>query len=203
MMKKYILSMIGIVFLTSFLVACQEGMSPEELSLSIEPLELSSKEKTLISKTGVSFIEYFTLNGQLKETDDLVYELEIYRDGQLEGNTKSFGSIHDHFENEMVSFGMMDHPNSNETTIIFGSPGGLASTSYEIDTGMSTYASLLSEKITLTKNKPVYLAGWMGTNENSLTGFRNDNNGSFPEGIKESDLAFLFKVTLMDQKDVD
>lgn len=45
--------------------------SPSKTELKIESYSLSEKEKVLISKTGVQHIEFFKLNGTLKEEDDL------------------------------------------------------------------------------------------------------------------------------------
>lgn len=187
-------------FMISIFTACEEKQ-PEK-SITIEPYELSEEEKTLVSKTGISFIEYFKLHGKISETEDLVFEVEFYKNGKLDHGPKTFGMIDREFDHEIVSFGMMDYPTSEETMITLGSPGGIVATSYEIEVSGSTYGKLLGEKITLKKDQPVYLAGWKGTNNHTVTGFHADN-GQFPEDALDSELAILYKVTLTDRDDVE
>ena len=66
---------------------------------------------------------------------------------------------------------------------------------------MTTYSfsRLIDEKITLEKNKPIYLAGWLGTTQNELRS-SGGGNGELPPGIEETELAFLYKVLWTDKE---
>ena len=44
---------------------------------------MSEKERLLISKTGVEQIEFFKLNGTLKEEGDLQFSVEVFEKGKF------------------------------------------------------------------------------------------------------------------------
>ena len=83
--------------------------------------------------------------------------------------------------------------------LITGIPSGLASTIYPNNMTSSSFSKLVGEKITLEKNKPVYLAAWLGTTKNGLRSGEGEN-GELPAGIEEAELAFLFKVLWTDKE---
>ena len=55
------------------------------------------------------------------------------------------------------------------------------------------------ESISLEKNKPIYLAAWLGTTKSELNSGRSEN-GEPPSGIEDVELAFLYKVLLTDKE---
>ena len=63
----------------------------------------------------------------------------------------------------------------------------------------SSFSKLVGEKVTLEKDKPVYLAAWLGTTKNELS-FGGGENGELPSGIEEAELAFLYKVLWTDKE---
>ncbi|MFE8702960.1 hypothetical protein ACFYKX_20335 [Cytobacillus sp. FJAT-54145] len=190
-----------ILLLTSCSQAEQEEAKPAETEITIKPYTLSEKEKVLISKTNVQFIEYFVMDGTLKENDDLIYELEIYENGELlEEGLGSHGEVKSHFDDEIISFGIQDSGTENKvSTLLVGMPGGIASTAREHEMTLTGLSKLINDKITLEKDKPVYLAAWTGTTQNSLRTIGSEN-GELPEGIKEAELAFVYKIMLIDEK---
>ena len=63
----------------------------------------------------------------------------------------------------------------------------------------SSFGKLVGGKVTLEKNKPVYLAAWLGTTKNKLS-FGGGNKGELPSGIEEAELTFLYKVIWTDKE---
>lgn len=62
----------------------------------------------------------------------------------------------------------------------------------------SFFSNLISENVTLMKNKPVYLVAWLGTTKNELRTV-GSKNGELPAGLEEAELAFLYKVLWTDK----
>lgn len=168
--------------------------------LTIEPYTKSEKESLLISKTGVGNIEYFKLNGTLAEEDDLQFSVEVYKNGQLKDELlKSSGTIEKSYQNTFISFGISDYNENRPLKLLSGIPSGLASTTYPNSMTAFSFSNLISEQVTLTKNKPLYLVAWLGTTKNELRTVGSEN-GELPTGMEEAELAFLYKVLWTDQE---
>ncbi|MGE7602605.1 hypothetical protein ACQKL5_08850 [Peribacillus sp. NPDC097675] len=165
--------------------------------MTIEPYNTSEKEKLLISKTGVDQIEFFKLDGNLQEDDDLQFAVEVYEKGKLkkellttsdEPNTK--------FEDSIISFGISNSNDEDSSLkLIAGIPFGVATTNYTNNMTSFSFNKLIGEKVTLEKNKPVYLVGWVGTTKNELRSVESEN-GELPVGIKEAENALIYRVLL-------
>lgn len=203
-MKRLLL--IPFIFvLTVFGSACSNGKAqekkPSETKITIEPMKLSKKESELVGKTGVENIEYFLMNGSLKKSEDLVIKIELYKKGVLQ--EESMGSSEsplNKFKNMMLSFGTR-HPQNDRTLIdvYAGVPNGFMATSFKDGMSGSTISSLISEKITLKKNKPVYLTAWAGTTKNSMSGLRVSDDGALPENLEKYEMAILYKIEITDK----
>lgn len=164
-------------------------------NITIEPYNMSEKERLLISKTGVEQIEFFKLEGELKEDEDLQFSVEVYEKGKLkeellttsdEPNTK--------FEDSFISFGISNINNENPSLkLIAGTPFGLATTNYSNNMTSFSFNKLVGKKVTLEKNKPFYLVAWVGTTKNELRSVGSEN-GELPTGIEESEVALLYRV---------
>ena len=170
--------------------------------LTIEPLKLNKKEKVLIEKTGVNFIEYFKLTGHLKKTEDIKIELEKYVNGKNNGESISSSDEPNlTFQDDILSFGIQRLQEGKELNLLMGMPSGYSSTIQPIQKiKLSSYGKVLNKKIKLIKDTPVYLAAWMGTTKNEMHGGIEDEKGNFPEAIKQSEIAFLYKITVIDRK---
>lgn len=175
--------------------------SPSTTKLTIEPYNMSDQERLLISKTGVEQIEFFTLNGTLKEDDDLQISVEVFEKGKSKVELlKTWDEIETNYKDSLISFGISDSTDEDPSSkLINGIPSGLATTFYPNNMTTSTFSKLIDEKVTLEKNKPIYLAGWLGTTKNEL---RSSGvvNGELPPGIEEAELAFLYKVLWTDKE---
>lgn len=164
-------------------------------NITIEPYNMSEKERVLISKTGVEQIEFFKLEGELKEDEDLQFSVEVYEKGKRkeellttsdEPNTK--------FEDCLISFGISTINNETPSLkLIAGIPFGLATTNYSNNMTSFSFNSLVGKKVTLEKNKPVYLVAWVGTTKNELRSVGSEN-GELPTGIEEAEVALLYRV---------
>ncbi|MEO4054726.1 hypothetical protein [Solibacillus sp. CAU 1738] len=78
--KGYCLFIIFTLLLTgcaSVEKPVENEKSPSNTKITIESYNMSEKERLLISKTGVEQIEFFKLNGTLKEDDDLQFSVEV------------------------------------------------------------------------------------------------------------------------------
>lgn len=197
-MRSFVQSSLSII-LIFILAGCSDKMS-NSTNITIEPYSLSEKERLLISKTGVEHIEYFKLNGTLSEDDDIQLSVEVYEQGTFkEELLKTYGDIEKNHKDSLLSFGVSDFNDENRPLkLIAGIPAGLASTSYSSAMTSFSFSSLVNEKITVEKNKPVYLAAWQGTTKNELRA-GVDGDGELPEGIDEAELVFLYKFVWTNQ----
>ncbi len=190
--------MLMICSLLLILTGCtgaEQGKSPTIDKITIEPYILSEKESQLISKTGVGQIEFFKLNGALKGDDDLQFSVEVYENGKFkETLLKTWDEPGTKFKDSLISFGISDNGDgSHSLKLLTGIPSGLASANYSNNMTSSSISKLVDEKVILEKNKPVYLAAWIGTTKNGLRAVGSDN-GKLPEGIEEAEIALLYKA---------
>jgi hypothetical protein len=180
------------------LSSCNESGS----NITIEPYELSNKEQLLLEKTGVGMISYFTINGSLAETEDIRYEVQIFENGKdTNGMFSLHGEMKRNLDNEIISFGVNTYQsgeNGSVSTLLAGQPDGLTSTTKDHNMSSYSFSPLVNESITLSKNEPVYLAVWAGTTKDTLESL-SSVNGALPDRIKDTELAFIYKITLVDK----
>lgn len=193
-----------LITFTLLLTGCagvEKEKSPSNTKITIEPYNVSEKERLLISKTGVEQIEFFKLNGTLREDDDLQFSVEVFEKGKFkEELLKTTGEIETRFKESLISFGISDRLNEDHSLkLINGIPSGLATTHYSNNMTVYSFSKLVGEKVTLEKNKPIYLAAWQGTTKNRLRS-GGEGHGELPPGIEEAELAFLYKVLWTDKK---
>lgn len=185
------------------LVGCSTSeANSEKDSLTIKPEELSKEEEELIRHTGIDFIEFFELNGKLKQTDELKYSFVVYKNGKYERDLiRSFGAMEDTYEQERLSFSLKTI--EEEAAFSIGFNSGNATSGYDIPNTINawSFARNIHEEYTLQKGKPVYAAYWLGTSKNSLRSVGSENPTEVPESVKEAELAVLFKVELIDKED--
>lgn len=188
------------IILTLLLTGCVGVEKEKEKPLSnakitIEPYNMSEKESLLISKTGVGQIEFFKLNGTLKEDDDLQFSVEMFENGKFkEELLKTWDESETKYKDSLISFGISDiGDEGNSLKLITGIPSGLATANYSNNMTSSSFSKLVGEKVTLEKNKPVYLAAWVGTTKNELSSVGSEN-GELPAGIEEAEVALLYRV---------
>ncbi|MBS4172853.1 hypothetical protein [Bacillus sp. FJAT-49736] len=198
--RKYIMLILTMILLTS----CSQPEQKEQKNagLTIEPLFLNKKEQTLVSKTGVSSIEYFILNGHLKKNEDLKMELEKYVNGQNTNETmSSWDEPQRTFDNRILSFGVQSMHEGNGINLLIGLTEGLSRTSEPTNNIIaSSQGNILREKVKLIKGKPVYLAAWVGSSKNEIQSVVQTEDWTLPTFIKESELAFVYKITIVDRK---
>ncbi|NRD79892.1 hypothetical protein HPT25_21380 [Bacillus sp. BRMEA1] len=191
------------IIFTLLLTGCTgvEKENPSSNSkITIEPYNLSEKEKLLISKTGVGQIEFFKLNGTLKEDDDLQFSVEEFENGKFKKELlSSSDEPKTKFKDSLISFGISgfedeDHP----LKLLSRVPSGLDTTKYSNNMTTYSFSKLISKKITLEKNKPAYLVAWLGTTKNGLHSVESIN-GELPKGLEEAESALLYKVLWTDK----
>lgn len=192
--------LILILLLTGCTVS-EKGNSPTNDKMTIEPYNLSDKESLLISKTGVGQIVYFLLNGTLKENEDLQFSVELLESGKFkEELLKTWDEPETIYEDNLISFGISDTGDEGQSLkLITGIPSGLATASYANKMTSSTFKKLIDGKVTLEKNKPVYLAAWIGTTKNVMPSV-GSANGELPQGIDKAEIALLYKALWTDQE---
>lgn len=197
--KRYYLFVILILLLTG--CGGKDSIS-SNTKITIEPYNMSEKERLLISKTDVSNIEFFELNGALAEDDDLQISVEVYEQGVFkEELLMTRGDSERSYKDSLMSFGMADlNDESRPLKLMSGFASGLVTTNYSNKMTSSSFGNLISEKITLQKNKPVYLVEWIGTTKDELRSVSSEE-GELPAGIEEAELAFLYKVVWTDKEE--
>lgn len=199
--KSYCLFIIFTLLLTGC-TDVEKEKPPSNTKITIESYNMNEKERLLISKTGVAQIEYFKLNGTLKEDDDLQFSVEVYEKGKFkEELLKTWGAIETKYKDSLISFGISDISGEDHSLkLLNGIPSGLASKFYSYNMTGYSFGKLIGEKVTLEKDKPIYLAAWLGTTKNSLRSVGGEN-GDLPPGIEEYELAFLYKVLWTDKEE--
>ncbi|MCM3569412.1 hypothetical protein [Neobacillus mesonae] len=200
--KEYGLLIIFILLLTGCTgVEKEEPSSSREIT--IESYTMSEKEKLLISKTGVGQIEFFKVNGALKEEDLLQFSVEEFKNGKFEKELQksSDGPKTVKFKDSLISFGIsgIEEVEGHTLKLLTGVPSGLVTTDYSNHMTMSTFSRLIDKKVSLEKNKPVYLAAWAGTTQNTLRSVESEN-GELPAGIEDAETALLYKVLWTDKE---
>lgn len=204
-MKRLLISLtfsFFILFSISCIALNDGGKSVNSTStLIVEPLSLTEHEKSLISKTGIEKIEYFTLNGGLADHDEVVLEVVTIENGKQDSFVVSTLHSNQLSDNEIYSFSIEEDFNNNMVSMITGIPGGWVEHNLSLKTDTSTFGSILSEKVMLEKDKPVYLAGWQGTIENGLAGLYVKEDGTLSDYLLKAEHALLLRVTLTNKKD--
>ncbi|MFJ7730777.1 hypothetical protein ACIQXF_02665 [Lysinibacillus sp. NPDC097231] len=192
------------IILTLLLTGCvgveKENKKPiSNAKITIEPYNMSEKEKMLVSKTGIEQIAFFKLEGNLKEDDDLQFSVEVYENGKLkEELLTTSDEPKTQFKDSIISFGISNFNDKDHSLkLITGIPSGLATTNYSNNMTSSSFSQLVGEKVTLEKNKPVYLAAWVGTTKNILSSVGSEN-GELPAGIEEAEFALLYRILWTD-----
>lgn len=198
-MRKFIGASLLIIF-TLVLTGCVDVEKENEKpianeKISIEPYNMSEKEELLISKTGVEQIAFFKLEGNLKEDDDLQFSVEVYENGKFkEKLLTTSNEPQTKFEDSIISFGISNiNDKDHSLKLIAGIPSGFATTNYSNNMTASSFGKLVGEKVTLEKNKPIYLAAWVGTAKNKLRSVGSEN-GELPAGIEEAESALLYRI---------
>ncbi|MFK2826230.1 hypothetical protein QYG89_11195 [Bacillus sp. B190/17] len=98
------------------------------------------------------------------------------------------------FKDTLISFGTSESEADGHTVkLLAGIPNGLITTEYQHNMSMRSFSTITHQKITLTKNQPVYLAAWSATTKNSLRSL-NSENGELPEGLEDNEITILYKV---------
>jgi hypothetical protein len=189
-----------VLFFILLLAGCVGGKEGNS-AVSIKPYSLNQDEQVIISKTGVDGIQFFKLNGTLAEEEDLQFAVETYKDGELtDDHVYTNSQVEKEFTQALISYGY----DRQEDELIFlnGIVNGLLEQTYNVEgIDSSSFTSFLNEKKHLIKDEEVYLAAWIGSKGNMLAVPSIYEDGTLSEDMKDTDLAYVFKVTLTDLKE--
>lgn len=183
---------------TLLLTGCADVEKEKPVSntkITIEPYKMSEKESVLISKTGIDQIEFFKLSGELKEEDDLQFAVEVYENGKRKEELLTTSDEPENkFEDSIISFGISNiNDEDYSLKLIAGLSSGRATANFSNNMTSFSFNKLVGGKVTLEKNKPVYLVAWIGTTKNELSSIGNEN-GELPADIEEAETALLYRV---------
>lgn len=193
----------SIVLMLIFLLAGCSFMSPKGPSgatLSIKPYTLSEHEGLLLSMAGANNPQFFTVNGKIAEDEDLKYSVEVYHEGKLKEELLLTSSTVDkRLEGELISFTVKELDEGN-VEIKLSYPSGSTSTTYPIEVASlaRSFGNLVIPDSTLHKDKPIYLAAWVGTKGSTLFSFVPSKDSGLPERLETYDIALLYKVVWTD-----
>lgn len=173
---------------------------PSDAKLSIKPYTLSEHEGLLLSMAGANIPQFFTVNGKIAENEDLKYSVEVYYEGKFKEELLLTSSMQDkHFEGELISFNV-DELDEENAKIRLSYPSGSTSTTYPIEVASlaRSFGNLIDTDSTLIKDKPIYLAAWVGTKGSMLRSVAPSEDSELPERLETYDIALLYKVVWTD-----
>ncbi|GKV57471.1 hypothetical protein NCCP2222_34180 [Sporosarcina sp. NCCP-2222] len=100
---KYLIAFISIFLLAG--CSFQSPKDPTGETLSIEPYTLSEQEALLLSMSGATIPQFFTVNGKISEDEDLKYSVEVYHGGKFKEELLVTSSTLDkQFKGEFIAF---------------------------------------------------------------------------------------------------
>jgi hypothetical protein len=166
--------------------------------LIIQPLKLTEKEKLLIRKTNTRDIKFFELNGSKQQEEQLVVDVIAYHNGKESEFHHATADIPSDFQGEILSFGISTEVEKQAPLLLTGVPGGLVTSPISTLPTISMPVENITKPVELHKNKPVYIAYWLGTSKNHLS--YTNHEGAFPEEVKEVESAYVYKITISDRK---
>jgi len=172
------------------------GCAENKAKLTITPYTMSEKELELMSKTDVEKIDFFHLNGSLGKDQDIQFSVEVYKNGELAGELiRTHSEIKTEFDDTLISFAIerFEEDEQRFLKLIAGIPSGKVTTNYDNTMTATTTTSLIKEKVQLELGKPIYLSAWAGTTKNEFKVI-GSGNGSFPKGMEDKELVFLYKM---------
>lgn len=197
-MKKSCFLVLAVLFI---LTACSTEKS-KTTELTIKPYDLTEKEKNLVMQTGIEQIKYFVLDGTIGKQFDIHKFIETYVNGELVSDDLfSSNTVQHEYNHSLLSFGYNTRDGLIE--FIHGVESGHSSMQYKANVQASTMGSLLSEKVILKKDQPVYLFAWAGTNGKGMSSVSLDDHGKPSGSILEADKAYVFKIMLTSKKEVE
>ncbi|WP_370295904.1 hypothetical protein [Rossellomorea marisflavi] len=197
MKKRYWLLALCMCLL---LVGCSQGKGNGSSKLTLEPYDLSDKEDRLLAHTGRSLF-FFTLDGTLAKDMDLERTIEVYENGKLVSDEPfQFGEEAKKYKHSLNSIGM--EISEKEITMLVGHEGTLASLNEKpkSDEEASGSTSLLTEKVELKKNTPVYIYGMAISKDGDEIASLGLDEEKPSGGFINSDRAYVYKITLVDRK---
>lgn len=196
--KKYSIALMSIFLLAGCSFMSPKG--PSDATLSIKPYKLSEHEGLLLTMAGANIPNFFTVNGKIAEDEDLKYSVEVYHNGKLKEELLLTSSTLDkQFNGELISFNVAEL-DEKQAKIMLSYPSGSTWTAYPIEVASlaRSFGNLIETDSALLKDKPTYLAAWVGTKGSMLRSFVPSDNGGLPEGLEAYDIALLYKVVWTD-----
>lgn len=196
--KKY-----STAFISIFLLVGCSFLSPKDPSvetLSIKPYKLSEHEGVLFMKAGADIPQFFTVNGEIAEDEDLKYSVEVYFNGKFKEELLLTSSMFNkQFKEELIAFNVAEF-DEKQIKILLSYPSGSTSTIYPIEVANlgRSFGSLIGTDSTLLKDEHTYLAAWVGSKGTLHRSVVPSDDGGLPEGLENYDIALLYKVVWTD-----
>ncbi|KMM38026.1 hypothetical protein [Guptibacillus hwajinpoensis] len=200
-MKRFII-LVGVVLLLVSCTSHGSSQTKSSSSLEIEPADLSEREKIIVNQTGVDYQTFYTIDGEVNEGDVLETSIEVYEKGEgkvMLSSTSIPGDNTKHKEN-LNSFQILMEEEVSYFTI--GDPNGYVRGNEFIPDNLVSFSFVhLEEKITITKDEPVYLSYLIGTSQNELSAEGNEDVTSLPKSVSDAEYAVVFKLELKNASD--
>ncbi len=198
MKKRYWLLAVSICLL---LVGCSQGKGNGSSQLTLEPYDLSDKEEKVVAATGRGSMFFFTLDGPLAKDMDLERAIEVYEKGKLVSDEPfQYGEEAKKYKHSLNSVGM--ESSEKELKILHGSESTFITMDEDPipDENGRSATSLLTEKVELKKDTPVYVYGMATSKNDGEYESLMLENGKPAGGFINSDKAYVYKITLVDRK---
>ncbi|BCB02056.1 hypothetical protein [Bacillus sp. KH172YL63] len=190
-MRKIWLMIVAVLLITS-------GCTSRQGNVTVKPYKLDEHEGELIRFTGIHDIQFFEINGETGKDTVLVKTIEVYEHGELVRD-EPFSSDEGgkHYDDALLSFG--NDADNGKVKFIHGMEGGAVTMYEDFEMNGMVYGGLLTEKVALEKDKPLYLYAIAGSDGDEMSGVTVDENGKPDGGILKADKAYVFKIMLTDR----
>lgn len=198
MKKRYWLLAVSMCLL---LVGCSQGKGNGSSTLTLEPYDLSDKEEKVVAATGRGSMFFFTLDGTLAKDMDLERTIEVYEKGKLVSDKPfQYDEEAKKYKHSLNSIGM--ESSEKELKILHGNESTFITMDEDpiSEENSSSATTLLTEKVELKKDTPVYIYGMATSKNGEDTGSLGLEDGEPAGGFKNSDRAYVYKITLVDRK---
>jgi hypothetical protein len=205
-MLKKIFVLLLLTFST-FLEGCNmfiDKDNPSKTDLSIRYVPLNDEKNDLISRTGIYQMFSFEIDGTLKQSDNLLIEMEEYRYGKkTEQSGSLLNSNQTYFDQDLLSVSFDHNFTSDQSKIAVSLLDGQIEQKIDLlgndandQNGIVTGKLVGNEFIKLEKNKPTYICYEAISNRTLSVSEKGELKGH--ENLPQ---VIVFKVQITDHVD--
>lgn len=123
--------------------------------------------------------------------------IEVYENGEGKVMLSSASIPGDNTKHKETLHSFQILMDEEDTYFTIGDPNGYVRGNEFIPDNFVSFSFVqLEEKITITKDEPVYLSYLIGTSQHELSAEGNENMTSLPKSVSDAEYAVVFKLEL-------